>query len=74
MLAEFELAQRSYTRKLTSPKQVGFMCALHKIEKRHNVTSFTQHLEEFQAGSPASRQRRRATYDRLEWRTIKLGP
>lgn len=80
VLAEFELSQRSvYSQKVTSPKQVGFMRALHRIEKKHNVSSFTQKIEKFKPrGSSSSSQRklRRKTSssNKLEWRTIKLGP
>jgi hypothetical protein len=73
VLAEFELAQRSYTRKLTSPKQVGFMRALHKIEKKHNVTSFTQSIDEFKPQTSADRQQRNnANRGAIQWRTLKL--
>ena len=75
VLTEFELSQRSYTRKLTSPKQVGFMRALNKIEKKHNVTSFTQHMEQFKVRSRGQRggqKKKKPTDGRLEWRTLKL--
>eukprot|EP00750_Incisomonas_marina_P024707 INCI5139.52.p1 GENE.INCI5139.52~~INCI5139.52.p1 ORF type:complete len:225 (-),score=34.83 INCI5139.52:191-865(-) len=78
VLAEFELSQRSvYSQKVTSPKQVGFMRALHRIEKKHNISSFTQKIAKFQPRSASSQRkltRKPSSSNKLEWRSIKLGP
>ncbi len=73
VLRELAQEQRRYAAKLSRPKELVFVQRLHRIEKRHNVTTFTQQMDLFKPeASKFGTARKVASTNGLVWRTLKL--